>query len=124
MILDPIDEVVGFLHVERQPAQRWVDDLYLSDSALWTQTSELLVGEVTAPWVTCVSRFDDGRSAALSSAGLHVVSTYWARLVVGHRSERRFAGNAPREPLPEGPRHTFGGSLFDPDGTRRTRRFR
>jgi hypothetical protein len=115
VILDTNGEVVGFLHVEPQAAQRWVDDLYLCDSALWPQTTELLVGEVTAPWVTCVSRFDDGRSAALSSAGLHVASTYWARLVVGHRSERQFDGNAPREPVPEGPRHTFfGGGLLEP----------
>jgi hypothetical protein len=115
VIVDPNGEVVGFLHVESQVAQRWVDDLYLSDPARWPHTSELLVGEVTAPWVTCVSRFDNPRAAALSSAGLHVASTYWARLVVGHRGERHLDGTAPREPAPEGPRHTFfGGALLDP----------
>lgn len=109
------DTVVGFFHVVAQPLHRWVDDLYLSDPRRWPQTVTLLVGEVATPWVTCVSHYDDVRSAALRSGGLEPVSTFWVRALDATQGrDAAFAG--PLADLrDDAPRHTFGsGTPLDP----------
>jgi hypothetical protein len=108
------DEVVGFLVVLGQAEHHWVDDLYLADHVQWGQAARLLVDELSAPWVTCVSCFDAERTAALQAAGLEVVSTYWARTIVGYRSGRTVPAVRPLHPRGDGPRHTFSGGVLDP----------
>jgi hypothetical protein len=114
VMVGPNDEVVGFFHVLVQPEHHWVDDLYFSDPVQWGEAAQLLVDEVSTPWVTCVSCFDAERTTALQAAGLRVVSTYWARTIVGYRIGSPVPALPPVHPRPDGPRHTFGGSLFDP----------
>jgi hypothetical protein len=64
--------------------------------------------------VTCASWFDAERTTALQAAGLQVVSTFWARTIVGYRSGRRVPAVLPLDPRRDGPRHTFSDGLFDP----------
>lgn len=114
VFLDDNDEVLGFFHVVRQPEHWWVDDLYLSDLAYRMDATKLLVDKVPTIWVTCVARRDERRSAALESAGLRVVSSFWARSLVGVPVARLQAAHALPNLLAAGPRHTFGGRSFDP----------
>jgi hypothetical protein len=114
-VLVEAEEVVGFFAVAEQPAHRWVDDLYLEEPRLWSPAVAAVVEAVTAlPWVTCVSRFDVERSSALEAVGLCVVSTYWGRTLDLSDDHPRPASDR----LPElgtcAPRHTFGGTPFDP----------
>ncbi|MDY7101930.1 MAG: hypothetical protein S0880_12145 [Actinomycetota bacterium] len=114
VVVDDRDVPVGFVHLVAQPDQTWADDLYVADPDLETEVARLLATAVAAPWVTCVSRFDDRRSAALTAAGLLVVSSYWSRSVAGHRPARAVSTGLLGDPPEEWPRHTFGGQPVDP----------
>jgi hypothetical protein len=107
-------EVVGFFNVVRQPLHLWVDDLVLSNDDLWLDTARLVTTHVDDPWVTCVSRADTVRSAALAASGLAPASTFWAAQL-----SKRAEGETPQHTreFPESrsaPRHVFGGCPFEP----------
>jgi hypothetical protein len=108
-------EVVGFFAVVAQPVHRWIDDLYVDDRGRWSQVAERLVAAVPAtPWVTCVSRFDEERGDALRAVGLDVVSTYWGRSLETGSAEPVAIGVPAIVRSVSAPRHTFGGTAFDP----------
>jgi hypothetical protein len=107
--------VVGFFHVVTQPRHNWIDDLYLSDPSRWPQVVTLLVDEVATPWVTCVSHYDDLRSAALTSRGLEPVSSFWARALDAEQDPEPPVTGPQFDLGNEVPRHVFGsGTPLDP----------
>jgi hypothetical protein len=83
VVLEHDGRLVGFLVVVPQPSHRWVDDMYLADPDLWADAMGVIDAHVAAPWITCVSRFDEPRSAAMRQAGLQLRSIYWARTIAG-----------------------------------------
>jgi hypothetical protein len=105
--------LVGFFVIVQQPLHRWVDDLYLIDPDLWADAIAIIDVHVAAPWVTCVSRFDEPRSEALREAGFELRSTYWAR-TIAECSTNAYCGREPPVAPAAGPSHTFGGVPFDP----------
>ena len=110
------DSVVGFFRQASLPKHAWVDDLCLRDPGLWGGATRLLVDSLESEsWVTCVSPQDTDRLAALSSAGLAPISTYWSKSLPSSPSVPEI-GEAPiiPEQRPNGPAHTFGGVSFDP----------
>lgn len=91
-----------------QPDQWFVDDVALADDRLWpTAGAELLAAVVERPALTCVPTADRAASAAMASAGIDVVSTYWIGQPVAGPVPS--AGTTAEVPL--GPPHTFGGAL-------------
>ena len=70
VVIEHGGRLVGFFAAVPQPAHRWVDDLYLAGPGLGADAIGIIDAHVAAPWVTCVSRFDEPRSAALREAGL------------------------------------------------------
>jgi hypothetical protein len=114
VVLEHDGRPAGFFAIVPQPSHRWVDDLYLADPGRWPDAIDIIDAHVDAPWVTCVSRFDEPRAAALRDAGLELRSTYWARPLTG-RSTASGLDVLPSTVTPAGgPAHTFGGAPFDP----------
>ena len=110
------DSVVGFFRRADLPKHVWVDDLCLQQPGLWGEAARTLVESMgSSTWVTCVSSHDAGRLAALSSAGLAPISTYWSKSLMNGPSIPEVE-EAPTvlEQRPDGPAHTFGGVTFDP----------
>ena len=86
VVLEHDDHLVGFFVVVPQPTHRWVDDLYLARPGLWADATGIIDANVAAPWVTCVSRRDECRSAALRHAGLELeLERKRPRQIVGER---------------------------------------
>lgn len=90
VVLEHDGRLVGFFAVVPQPSHQWIDDLYLAHPDLWADAICTIDAQVAAPWVTCVSRFDEPRSAAMREAGLQLRSTYWARTIAGWSTETDF----------------------------------
>ncbi len=109
--------MVGFFaeHTLAGEPRTWVDDLCITDEALWSSAIRAIGEVATPPWVTCVSSLDESRTAALTESGHSVVSSFWARTThdVVAAEPAEFdpidfdAGNAAP--------HTFGGQAFRPD---------
>jgi hypothetical protein len=107
--------VVGFFHVVAQSPHLWIDDLYVSDPPRWPQVVTMLVDELATPWVTCVSHYDDLRSAALTSRGFEPVSMFWARALDATPDPEPLVPGPQFDLGNEAPRHVFGGGTpFDP----------
>lgn len=84
------------------------------DGSLWADAIGIVDAHVAAPWVTCVSRFDEPRAAALREAGLELRSTYWARTIAGWSTDTSLDVGPQPVTLAGRTAHTFGGAPFDP----------
>jgi hypothetical protein len=114
IVLEDGGRLAGFFVVVTQPAHRWVDDLYLADPGLWPDALAIVDAHAAAPWVTCVSRFDERRSTGMREAGLDIRSTYWARTLADVSNPISLELGPPAGTPADGPAHTFGGTSFDP----------
>jgi hypothetical protein len=102
--------VVGCVVVNPQPGQWFVDDLAVADDR-WADAGAALVEAVDErPALTCLATLDDVRTAALRSAGLAAVSSYWVGPAVPGAPSPATGG---ADGLPDPPLHTFVG-LVDP----------
>ncbi len=115
-------ETVGFFVEVAQGARIWIDDLCVTDEALWPAAVDAITKSVAAPWSTCVASLDATRTTALLADGLRVISSYWARStddvsVPAPPHEPSDAGELPEPGFDPANAafHTFGGQAFQPD---------
>lgn len=109
--------MVGFFaeHALAGEPRIWVDDLCVSDEALWPSAIREIREVVARPWVTCVSIQDESRTAALAESGLGVVSSFWARTTHDVVAAEPAEFNPVDFDASNAAPHTFGGQAFRPD---------
>lgn len=105
-------DVVGCFAVNLQARQWFVDDLAVSDPALWPALATGLVGYVEQrPALACSASQDGMRAGALEGAGCKHVSSYWIRETASGTPE---VGTVNGDVVTATrPQHTFGGKPFD-----------
>jgi hypothetical protein len=97
-----------------QRAQWFIDDVAVIDDARWPSSGVALLAAVSErPALTCVPSADSARVAASRRAGLERVSSYW---IGPPRDGPMVSRPLDDQPVPQPPRHTFGGGL-DPHQT-------